>query len=182
MAQRVNGHYGKRRSDIVRIANGVLLKKAFPVYTPVRGRNAVLRRPDRQRVVPTISIDERAADQCARRKFFDGLKSTDLILTASHLRRIRSQKEKIMLHLIWYTFVGFLVGCVAKALMHTHLSITWTVVLGIVGSIIGGAVTHLFYPPSAGGKFHLGGLIVSIVGAMLVLYIWHKFRLQLPRG
>jgi uncharacterized membrane protein YeaQ/YmgE (transglycosylase-associated protein family) len=87
-----------------------------------------------------------------------------------------------MLHLIWYVFVGFLVGCVAKALMHTHLSITWTVVLGIVGSIIGGAVTHLFYPPSAGGKFHLGGLIVSIVGALLVLYIWHKFRLQLPRG
>ena len=59
-----------------------------------------------------------------------------------------------MLHLIWYIFVGFIVGCVAKALMHTHLSITWTVVLGIVGSIIGGAVTHLFYPPSAGGKFH----------------------------
>ena len=51
-----------------------------------------------------------------------------------------------MLHLIWYLFVGFLVGCVAKALMHMHLSITWTVVLGIVGSIIGGAVTHLFYP------------------------------------
>jgi uncharacterized membrane protein YeaQ/YmgE (transglycosylase-associated protein family) len=96
----------------------------------------------------------------------------------------KSQKleGKNMLHLIWYICVGFLVGCVAKALMHTHLSITWTVVLGIVGSIIGGAVTHLFYPPSAGGKFHLGGLIVSIVGAILVLYLWHKFRLQLPRG
>jgi uncharacterized membrane protein YeaQ/YmgE (transglycosylase-associated protein family) len=93
----------------------------------------------------------------------------------------RSYNEN-MLHLIWYLFVGFLVGCVAKALMHMHLSITWTVVLGIVGSIIGGAVTHLFYPPSAGGKFHLGGLIVSIIGAILVLYIWHKFRLQLPRG
>ena len=57
-----------------------------------------------------------------------------------------------MLHLIWYIIVGFLAGCVAKALLHTHLSITWTVVLGIVGSIIGGAVTHLFYPPSAGGS------------------------------
>lgn len=94
----------------------------------------------------------------------------------------RRSYNGMMLHLIWYIFVGFLVGCVAKALMHTHLSITWTVVLGIVGSIIGGAVTHLFYPPSAGGKFHLGGLIVSIIGAILVLYIWHKFRLQLPRG
>jgi uncharacterized membrane protein YeaQ/YmgE (transglycosylase-associated protein family) len=94
----------------------------------------------------------------------------------------RRSYNQNMLHLIWYIFVGFLVGCVAKALLHTHLSITWTVVLGIVGSIIGGAVTHLFYPPSAAGKFHLGGLIVSIIGAILVLYIWHKFRLQLPRG
>ena len=96
--------------------------------------------------------------------------------------QIAEVTTKNMLHLIWYIFVGFLVGCVAKALMHMHLSITWTVVLGIVGSIIGGAVTHLFYPPSAGGKFHLGGLIVSIIGAILVLYIWHRFRLQLPRG
>ena len=71
-----------------------------------------------------------------------------------------------MLHLIWYVIVGFLAGCVAKALLHTHLSITWTIVLGIVGSIIGGAVTHLFSPPSGGGRFHPAGLIVSILGAI----------------
>jgi uncharacterized membrane protein YeaQ/YmgE (transglycosylase-associated protein family) len=65
---------------------------------------------------------------------------------------------------------------------YAYTSITWTVVLGIVGSIIGGAVTHLFYPPSAGGRFHPGGLIVSILGAILVLYLWHRFRLQVPRG
>src|SRR5436190_10420885 len=64
----------------------------------------------------------------------------------------------------------------------THLSIMWTIILGIVGSIIGGAVTHLFYPPSAGGRFHPGGLIVSILGAILVLFLWHKFHLRLPRG
>ncbi len=87
-----------------------------------------------------------------------------------------------MLHLIWYIIVGFLAGCVAKALLHTHLSIMWTIILGIVGSIIGGAVTHLFYPPSAGGRFHPGGLIVSILGAILVLFLWHKFHLDLPRG
>jgi uncharacterized membrane protein YeaQ/YmgE (transglycosylase-associated protein family) len=104
-----------------------------------------------------------------------------LILLRVDFQNSQDSTEKIMLHLIWYVIVGFLAGCVAKALMHTHLSITWTVVLGIVGSIIGGAVTHLFYPPSAGGRFHPGGLIVSILGAILVLYLWHKFRLQVPR-
>jgi hypothetical protein len=28
--------------------------------------------------------------------------------------------------------------------MHTHMTIFWTIVLGIIGSIIGGAVTHMF--------------------------------------
>jgi uncharacterized membrane protein YeaQ/YmgE (transglycosylase-associated protein family) len=87
-----------------------------------------------------------------------------------------------MLHLIWYVLIGFIAGCVAKALMHTHLSITWTIVLGIIGSILGGAVTHLFSPPSAGGRFHPGGIIVSIIGAIVVLYAWHKFRLHIPRA
>jgi uncharacterized membrane protein YeaQ/YmgE (transglycosylase-associated protein family) len=112
---------------------------------------------------------------------FDRFRSAILLLLRVEFQSRRSYNQN-MLHLIWYLFVGFVVGCVAKALMHMHLSITWTIVLGIVGSIIGGAVTHLFYPPSAGGKFHLGGLIVSIIGAILVLYVWHKFRLQLPRG
>ena len=104
------------------------------------------------------------------------------VLCYSPVLRQTSVDGVIMLHLIWYVFVGFLAGCVAKALMHTRLSITWTIVLGIVGAIIGGAVTHLFYPPSAGGRFHLGGIIVSIVGAIVVLYVWHKFRLHIPRG
>jgi uncharacterized membrane protein YeaQ/YmgE (transglycosylase-associated protein family) len=113
---------------------------------------------------------------------FDGFERLNLIQLSINLRNRRSQKEKIMLHLIWYIIVGFLAGCVAKALLHTHLSITWTIVLGIIGSIIGGAVTHLFYPPSAGGRFHPGGLIVSMLGAILVLFLWHKFHLRLPRG
>lgn len=65
-----------------------------------------------------------------------------------------------MLHLVWYIIVGFIAGCVAKALMGIYLKIMWTIVLGLVGSIIGGAVTHLFSPPSGGSRFHPAGLIV----------------------
>ncbi|PYJ25626.1 MAG: hypothetical protein DME91_02860 [Verrucomicrobia bacterium] len=31
-------------------------------------------------------------------------------------------------------------------------------------------------------RFHPAGLIVSILGAIVVLYVWHRFRLQIPRG
>jgi uncharacterized membrane protein YeaQ/YmgE (transglycosylase-associated protein family) len=105
-----------------------------------------------------------------------------LAISAQFSFQSQNSKGGNMLHLIWYIIVGFIAGCVAKALMGIHLKIMWTIVLGLVGSIIGGTVTHLFSPPSGGGRFHPAGLIVSILGAIVVLYVWHRFRLQLPRG
>ncbi len=86
-----------------------------------------------------------------------------------------------MLHLIWYLIVGLIAGLVAKSAMHTHLTLLWTIVLGIVGSLVGGFVTHLFVRPRSGSTFHPAGIIFSILGALLVLFLWTKFHLHLPR-
>src|SRR5438552_793358 len=88
----------------------------------------------------------------------------------------------IMLHLIWYIIVGLIAGWAAKSLMHMHMSLMWTIGLGIVGSIIGGLVTHIFSSPKPGAQFHPAGIIVSILGALLVLWLWHKFTLRSPAG
>jgi len=88
----------------------------------------------------------------------------------------------IMLHLIWYIIVGLIAGWAAKSLMHMHMSLMWTIGLGIVGSIIGGLVTHIFSRPKEGAQFHPAGIIVSILGALLVLWLWHKFKLHIPAG
>ena len=87
-----------------------------------------------------------------------------------------------MLHLIWYIIVGLIAGVVAKMAMHMHITLLWTIVLGIVGSVVGGLVTHIFSPPKKGEQFHPAGIIVSILGALLVLFLWHKFRLHIPVG
>ena len=87
-----------------------------------------------------------------------------------------------MLHLIWYIIVGLIAGYVAKSVMHMHMSLLWTIVLGLVGSIVGGLVTHIFSRPGPGAKFHPAGIIVSILGALLVLFVWHKYHLQIPKG
>ena len=87
-----------------------------------------------------------------------------------------------MLHLIWYIIVGLIAGFVAKSILHMHLTLLWTIVLGIVGSIVGGLVTHLFSTPKPGAQFHPAGIIVSILGALLVLFLWHKYKLHIPRG
>ncbi len=87
-----------------------------------------------------------------------------------------------MLHLIWYIIVGLIAGWAAKSVMHMHMSLLWTIVLGVVGSIVGGLVTHMFSRPKPGAQFHPAGIIVSILGALLVLWLWHKYKLHIPAG
>jgi uncharacterized membrane protein YeaQ/YmgE (transglycosylase-associated protein family) len=49
-----------------------------------------------------------------------------------------------------------------------------TTVLGIVGSIVGGLIARLFSKPEPGAPFHAAGFILSIIGAIIVLFIWGK--------
>jgi len=83
-----------------------------------------------------------------------------------------------MFHLIWYIIVGLIAGFAAKSVMHLHLTLLWTIGLGLVGSIVGGLVTHLFIRPREGAQFHPAGIIFSILGALLVLFVWSKLHLH----
>ena len=85
-----------------------------------------------------------------------------------------------MLHLIWYLIVGLIAGVVAKSVMHMHLTLVWTIILGIIGSLLGGCVTHMFSRPREGAQFHPAGIIFSILGAVLVLFICVKLKIHLP--
>jgi uncharacterized membrane protein YeaQ/YmgE (transglycosylase-associated protein family) len=55
---------------------------------------------------------------------------------------------KSMIRLSGYILIGLISGLIAKSVMHVHLTIFWTIVLGIIGSIIGGAVTDMFSRPT----------------------------------
>lgn len=85
-----------------------------------------------------------------------------------------------MFHLIWYILIGLFSGVIAKMVMHVHLTFFWTIVLGIIGSIIGGAVTHMFSRP-ANSRYHPAGLIFSTLGAILILFIYYKLKIHFPQ-
>jgi uncharacterized membrane protein YeaQ/YmgE (transglycosylase-associated protein family) len=82
-----------------------------------------------------------------------------------------------MLHIIWYIIVGFIVGLVGRAIMPgaQHLGFIMTTLLGIGGSIVGGLIARLFSKPAPGSTFHPAGFILSIIGAIILLFIWGKF-------
>jgi uncharacterized membrane protein YeaQ/YmgE (transglycosylase-associated protein family) len=87
---------------------------------------------------------------------------------------------KRMFHLIWYVLIGLLSGVIAKSLMHVHMTIFWTIVLGIIGSILGGAVTHMFLRPK-NERYHPAGIIFSTLGAILLLYVCFKLNIHFPQ-
>jgi uncharacterized membrane protein YeaQ/YmgE (transglycosylase-associated protein family) len=84
-----------------------------------------------------------------------------------------------MFHIIWYVVIGLFSGLIAKSVMHEHMSMMWTIVLGIVGSLLGGGVTHMIFP-SRNGRYHPAGLIFSTLGAIVILFICFKLKIHLP--
>jgi uncharacterized membrane protein YeaQ/YmgE (transglycosylase-associated protein family) len=82
-----------------------------------------------------------------------------------------------LLHIIWMFIVGIVIGAIARFVMPgtEHMSIFMTGILGIVGSIVGGFIARLFSKPAPGAPFHPAGIIMSIIGAVIVLFLWNKF-------
>lgn len=75
---------------------------------------------------------------------------------------------------IWFLLIGLVAGFVARALVPGPDPMGWlgTMVLGIVGSLVGGTLAALLF----GGTLALSaaGIIGSIIGAIIVLLIWRQ--------
>jgi len=70
--------------------------------------------------------------------------------------------------------VGLLAGAVARLVVpgRDPMGILGTILLGIAGSFVGGFIWNLIqYHRLAPHKFHLAGIIGSILGAILVLLV-----------
>jgi len=81
-------------------------------------------------------------------------------------------------HLIWSIIVGFFVGLIARAIMPggDKMGLIMTTLLGIVGSLVGGVIGGVVSKPKEGAKFHPAGFLLSIVGALIVLFLWNRLR------
>ena len=82
-----------------------------------------------------------------------------------------------MFHILWMFIVGIVVGAIARWIMpgSEHMGLLMTGVLGIVGSFVGGFIARIFDKPADGALVHPAGLILSVIGALILLYAWGKF-------
>ncbi|AQP47749.1 hypothetical protein BW730_09855 [Tessaracoccus aquimaris] len=76
--------------------------------------------------------------------------------------------------IIGYIVIGLLGGAIAKAILPGEQGGGWlaTMILGIVGALLGGFLGGAILGVSYAEIFSIKGLIFSVVGALLVLFIY----------
>jgi uncharacterized membrane protein YeaQ/YmgE (transglycosylase-associated protein family) len=77
-------------------------------------------------------------------------------------------------HILWIIIIGFLAGIIARLLApgsNNPSGFILTTVLGIVGAFIATFIGQAigWYGPDQGA-----GLIGAVVGALVVLFVWHR--------
>ena len=74
--------------------------------------------------------------------------------------------------------IGLIAGALARLVVpgRQDISILMTIVLGIIGSFLGGFLGYLiFHKDAQSGFFQPSGIIGSFIGAVIVLLLWIRF-------
>ncbi|HVF63891.1 MAG TPA: GlsB/YeaQ/YmgE family stress response membrane protein [Casimicrobiaceae bacterium] len=76
---------------------------------------------------------------------------------------------------IWMLVIGLIVGALARFFYPGPVAMGWlaTLVLGVVGSLVGGLIGSMFSRGRTG--FQPAGIIMSVIGAVLVLWLYLTF-------
>ena len=81
----------------------------------------------------------------------------------------------ILLWIIFGAIVGFLADYIDKS-----VTLTWIErsVVGIVGAVIGGTLANLLttgsFDITAAAGFNIVSIVVSVIGALIALFIWKR--------
>jgi uncharacterized membrane protein YeaQ/YmgE (transglycosylase-associated protein family) len=84
-----------------------------------------------------------------------------------------------MMGFIWMLIIGLVAGALARLIMpgRDPMGIIMTIILGIVGSILGGLISWAIWgADTRNGGFRPAGLLLSILGAIVVLWIYRMIK------
>jgi uncharacterized membrane protein YeaQ/YmgE (transglycosylase-associated protein family) len=84
-------------------------------------------------------------------------------------------KEKKMSFLAWIV-LGLLAGFIGSKIVNkTGEGVILDIILGIVGAVVGGWLFNTFGASGVTG-LNLYSLLVAVVGAVVILVVYHAFR------
>lgn len=73
-----------------------------------------------------------------------------------------------------FILLGLICGAIAKAILPGRQGGGWiaTLVLGVIGALLGGWLGGLIFDVDYNGFFSIQSWIIAIVGSLIVLVIW----------
>ncbi len=80
------------------------------------------------------------------------------------------------MNLIAVIVVGLIAGWLASIIMKTNTGLLTELILGVVGSIVGGWLSSLLFGVDLVGGINLTSILVSLVGAIIVIAIYRFVR------
>jgi uncharacterized membrane protein YeaQ/YmgE (transglycosylase-associated protein family) len=85
------------------------------------------------------------------------------------------------MHLIWFVVLGAIVGWLAGKIMSGHgYGIIWDIVLGILGSFVGGFVFSLIFGTQPTGL--VISFVVALIGAIVLVALVRMVRREPMRA
>ena len=78
--------------------------------------------------------------------------------------------------ILGWIIIGLIAGAIARWLMPGPDPMGWigTILLGIVGSLVGGTLLNLLF--GGGLELAASGILGSILGAVIALWVWRRMR------
>jgi uncharacterized membrane protein YeaQ/YmgE (transglycosylase-associated protein family) len=89
----------------------------------------------------------------------------------------------MMWNLLVFALIGLVAGGAARLFYpgREPLRILGTMALGMAGSLLGGLLSWVYWP-AVEGSFTTGNLLMSVLGALLVLVFWAGVAYARSRG
>ena len=83
-----------------------------------------------------------------------------------------------LMRILWMLVVGLIVGAIARLLIPgaEHMGWLMTALVGVAGSFIGGFISSLIWKPIWQRALHPAGFVMSVVGALILLFIMRHIR------
>lgn len=86
-------------------------------------------------------------------------------------------KKEIIMGILSWIILGLIAGWLAKFIMPMrNVGLIMTIILGIVGAVVGGYISTFFGWGGSVTGFNLYSLIVAVLGSLLVIFIYRQIK------
>ena len=87
------------------------------------------------------------------------------------MNRRKERSKAMILGIVWTLFLGGIAGWIACKFMNSEGSMVKNIILGLIGGVVGSVVLGII---GIHGSGLIGGTIVSVVGACLLIWLGRK--------